>query len=78
MPTYKQIAERVRANSQFVPKTCWIADVLASHGLTRRIAPNRKSKDIRQHPCPEDKRAAIEGAMRDLGIPLLALSPRAF
>ncbi len=70
MPTYKQIAEHVRTHEGFVPKTCWIADVLASHGLTKGVAPNRINPQVRQHPCPEGKRAAIVSAIRDLGVQL--------
>ncbi len=40
MATYKEIENYVRSNFGFVPKTCWIADVKSSFGLTKRIAYN--------------------------------------
>jgi hypothetical protein len=68
MATYKQIANRVKQQSGFVPKTCWIADVKSQHGLTTRQAPNRFSSTSREHPCPPEKRPAIEGALRHFGM----------
>jgi hypothetical protein len=41
MATYRQISDWVRFNHGFTVQTCWIADVKASHGLTRGHAPNR-------------------------------------
>ena len=64
MATYKAIAERVKKQAGFVPKTCWIADIKSQHGLTTRQAPNRFDPNSREHPCPPDKRIAIESAMR--------------
>lgn len=64
MATYRDIQDRVRAANGFVPKTCWIADVKNSLGLTTRRAPNRHDPDRRVHPCPIEKRAAIEEALR--------------
>ncbi len=67
MPTYKEIQDHVRATRSFVPKTCWIADVLAEHGLTTRQAPNRADPNVRQYPCPAEKREALTSAMREIG-----------
>lgn len=64
MATYRQIQDRVKAHGGFVPKTCWIAHVKDGHGLVGTRAPNRISLDARKHPCPTDKRAAIEAALR--------------
>lgn len=64
MATYKQIQKRVKSQANFVPKTCWIAHVLDGHGLTTRIASNRISPRSREYPCPTEKRAAIEAALR--------------
>jgi hypothetical protein len=50
-----------------VPKTCWIAQVLSDHGLTTRVAPNRRAPRLRVAPCPPEKRPAIEGALIALG-----------
>jgi len=68
MPTYKQIQEHVRRTRGFVPKTCWIAHVLAEHGLTKRQAINRLNPERREHPCPEHRRSDIETALRELGV----------
>lgn len=62
MATYKDIQLTVKDQAGFVPKTCWIAHVLSIHSQTKRQAPNRKGQ--RKHPCPDDKRAAIEAALR--------------
>lgn len=64
MATYKQITQQVQKTDGFAPKSCWIADVLSSHGLTKRIASNRNDPRKRQHSCPPDKRPAIESALR--------------
>jgi hypothetical protein len=68
MATYKEIQGLVKLKYRFQPKTCWIADVKASFGLTSRQAPNRISSLSREAPCPPDKRAAIEAALRELGM----------
>ena len=68
MATYLQIQDRVRASAGYVPKTCWIADVKARHGLTTRQAPNRFSPTSREYPCPPDKIGPIEAAMRHFGM----------
>ena len=66
MPTYKDIQQAVKISSNFVPKTCWIAHVLSDHGVIKREAPNRIDPNNREHPCPPDKRIAIEDALRRL------------
>lgn len=68
MATYQEIQKRVKAAAGYVPKTCWIADVKARHGLATRPAPNRFSPNSREHPCPPDKKASIEAAMRHFGM----------
>jgi hypothetical protein len=68
MATYRQIVERVRATDNFVPKTCWIADVKAGYGLTRGIAANRSSTKVRAFPCPASKRSAIIKALQHFGM----------
>ena len=67
MATYKEIENYVRSNFGFVPKTCWIADVKNSFGLTTRIAPNRQKLDKRTNPCPSEKKQFIIKAMKALG-----------
>jgi hypothetical protein len=64
MATYREIQDRVRFHDGFVPKTSWIAHVMADHGLTKRHAPNRTSPTKRKHPCPEERRSAIVVALR--------------
>jgi hypothetical protein len=65
---YERIADRVYAQTgRRITHTCWIAHVLADHGLTKRIAHNRKSPD-RRYPCPPDRRPAIVEALRHLGM----------
>ncbi len=68
MATYKQIQERVRSQTNRVPKTCWIAHVMGDEGLPMRAAPNRMSTDERQNPWPPDKRPAILAALRHFGM----------
>ena len=68
MATYTQLGKRVVATHGFMPKTCRIAHVMADHGLTRRVASNRLDPRKRKHPCPPDKRPAIENALRYFGM----------
>lgn len=42
MATYKQIQNHVKQKYGFIPKTCRIADIKSQHGLTIRVAHNRK------------------------------------
>jgi hypothetical protein len=67
VPTYQQVQDHVRGTRSFVPKTCWIADVKAAHGMTNRVAANRADPASRTHPCPIEKRAALENPMREIG-----------
>ena len=64
MATYREIIGRVRETDGFAAQTCWIADVKASHGLTRGPSPNRIAPDRKVKPCPPEKRVAIERALR--------------
>lgn len=63
MATYLEIQVYVIQKHGWQPAECWIADVLESHGLTKRRAWNRKGEE-RIKPCPPDKRMAIEEALR--------------
>lgn len=67
MATYKQIQEWVKNAYGFTPKTCWIAHVKSENGKTSRVAPNRIDPGARKHPCPSNKRAVIEQALRHFG-----------
>jgi hypothetical protein len=68
MATYAQIQAKVKKDSGFVPKTCWIAHVMSDHKLTKRTAPNRINPKSRTHPCPDEKRKAIETVLRYYGM----------
>ena len=65
--TYRAIVEEVSRSAGFVPKTCWIADVLEKCGVKLRQAPNRIDLTKRQHPCPPEKRLDIVAALLRLG-----------
>lgn len=68
MGFYDQIVERVlEQTGRRIHHTCYIAHVLSDHGLTLRIASNRKGTG-RAHPCPKSWRAPIEEAIRHLGL----------
>lgn len=68
MATYREIIDRIRQIDGFVAQTCWIADVKASHGLTRGASSNRVDPDRKVKPCPPAKRAAIERALMHFGM----------
>ena len=68
MATYKEIQQAVKELAGFTVKICWIAHVLSDYGKTRRIAPNRIDPSKRKHPCPQSKRPAIEGLLRQFGM----------
>jgi hypothetical protein len=70
MATYREIQAWVKKQSDFVPKTCWIAHVMSDQNLTTRKAPNRISGTMRQHPCPDDKRPAILAALKHFKMPI--------
>ena len=64
MATVIDIQGYVKSVYGFVPKTCWIADVKESCGISVKPAPNRISLIKRENPCPPNKRKAIENALR--------------
>lgn len=68
MATYAEIQQWVRDSYGFTPKTCWIAHIKAENGKTDRIAANRIDNGARKHPCPLDKRPAVENALRHLSV----------
>ena len=68
IPRYQDWKEHIRKTFGFTPKPCWIADVRAEHGLTRRIANNRMDPKQRTNPCPPHRRLAIEESLRFLGM----------
>lgn len=62
--TYKDIQEYVKKKYSKTVKTCWIADVKRSHGLTKRKSPNRLTPNSVTNPCPDEHREKIEDALR--------------
>jgi len=68
--TYGHIQAYCRRELGFTPQTCWIADVLAEQGLTRRQAPNRKDPGAPRKPCPPHRKAELAQAIRALGLAL--------
>jgi len=67
LATYKQIQEYVAQKYGVAVKTCWIAEVKDSYGLTRGPAPNREGPE-RKHPCPLKYWGMIEDALRHFGM----------
>jgi hypothetical protein len=65
---YASVQLYCRTRHGFLPQTCWIADVLAEHGLTRRQAPNRKNPARPTKPCPARHRDKIVEAIQSLGL----------
>ncbi len=68
MATYSDIQADVKSHDGRSVKTCWIAHVKELNGLPVRVAPNRKSDNERQVPCPDEFRPVIEASMRRLGV----------
>ena len=66
MATYRRIGSVVKLRHGYFPAPCWIADVKARHGLTTRVAHNRRGPG-RVKPCPPDRVAHIEEALKALG-----------
>lgn len=64
--TYIDTQAHMRTTQGFTPKTAWIAHVKESDGLEVRRTHNRASS--RLVPCPTDRRAAIEEALRHFGV----------
>lgn len=67
MATYKQIQEYVAEKYRVTVKTCWIADVKDTYGLTKGPAPNREGME-RKNPCPLKYWHMIEEALRYFGM----------
>lgn len=60
MATYKDIQGWVKKNRGFLPKSCWIAHCKKLNG----IPVKKRHWGKRKHPCPANKRSAIEDAFR--------------
>ena len=68
MATYSEIQEWIQHRHGVSIKTCWIAQVKKKCGLEVRVAVNRIDGNVRQYPCPENKRAFIKKALRHFGM----------
>lgn len=68
MATYSQIQDYVKKKKGYTVKTCWIAHVKELCGLNPHPAPNRRSPDKRENPCPPDKVEAIREALVFFGL----------
>lgn len=67
MATYREIQEWTYNKFNYVPETCWSADVKEQCGMPVRRAWNRLS-DERKVPCPDDKVNDIKAAFRHFGM----------
>src|SRR5262249_48624146 len=65
--TYREIRAFVHARHGFSPRTGWIAHVKDLIGLPLRRTHNRQTS-TRVDPCPPERRAAIEEALRHFQI----------
>ena len=61
--SYTDIQSYVKKKYGVSVRTCWIAHVKASHGLTRWKAHNRKGPN-RANPCPDKHWGKIEDAFK--------------
>ena len=61
--SYSEIQSYVKRRYGISVKTCWIAEVKESYGLTRGPAHNRKGPK-RGNPCPQQHWDKIENALR--------------
>ena len=67
MGTYTEIQEYIAREYGVTVKTCWIAHVKATYGLTRGPAYNRAGPQ-RANPCPPTYWYMIEDALRHFGM----------
>jgi hypothetical protein len=68
MATYRDIQDYIRDRYGFAAQSCWIAHVKELSGLPIRHAPNRQQRGQRVKPCPTDKVAPIQEALRHFGV----------
>lgn len=66
MATYKQIRADVMEHNKLYVQSCWIAHVKELHGLSFRLAHNRRFADCHLQPCPDHMRPLIEASFRRL------------
>jgi hypothetical protein len=65
--TYLRIRAYIYSRHGFSPRTGWIAHVKELNGLTLRHTHNRRGP-MRADPCPPERRAIIEAALRHFGV----------
>jgi hypothetical protein len=68
MATYREIQDWVKAEHGYVVKTCWIAHCKEIAGLPLKISHRRYVSNIRQVPCPTEKKQAIMDAFNHFGM----------
>jgi hypothetical protein len=68
MATDAEIRKFVQRHHGFIPKTGWIAHVKEVHGVPTLRGANRARRGRDVEPCPQEKREAIEEALRHFGV----------
>ncbi|MBI5378274.1 MAG: hypothetical protein HZA82_06590, partial [Thaumarchaeota archaeon] len=63
--TYLEAQERYKKQYNKAVKTCWIADVLRSHKLTKHKAWNRIGSNPK-YPCHDNIRPRLEKILQEL------------
>ena len=64
--TYKEAQDLYKKKYGMHVKGSYIADVLNSHGKTKRKAPNRKGNY--KYPCPQAIKPKLEKILSELGM----------
>ena len=68
MATDAEIQKFVQRHHGFSPKTGWIAHGKEVHGIPTLREAKRARRDRNVEPCPQEKREAIEEALRHFGV----------
>lgn len=68
MATYAQIQEYIKEKHGFTVKGCWIAHMKELHGLPVKVSSRRYDVNVRQVPCPENKKEYIKEAFEHFGM----------
>jgi hypothetical protein len=68
MATDAQIQKFVQRHHGFISKTGWIAHVKEAHGAPTLGEANRARRNRDVERCPQDRREAIEEALRHFGV----------
>ena len=66
--SYRRIKEIVKQNTGLSVSSLYIAQVKEAYGIKERDCYNRGNGSGRVPQCPEAKRAAIEDALREVGL----------